>query len=431
MPNSFINSQQGHNKNFLISSCNKVQNNQRKIRGNDSVVGTNKVSSHKNLYWDLVRFQNKFAPNKTMRLCNRSPITHSTGIKNPLIVKNEGKKAHFGNLMTCKNFFCPNCSEVFRTEQRTKARLGIDNAIKAGFDVRMVTFTIPREFGNNNFSNKFDVMNKAFKAVINALRTRIKGKKFLRENGETRLWTMKGIDVTMDSDRADPCHLHIHSLIITDKKIPDLRDWLWRTYKRHMEKRGIRVVKKAFDVRQILEDKEITDYIVKTLGTIERELTSTRKDGRDGKSKGWFSWLCSIVENPSRRDIYLYQEFLRSAKGKRTQDFSRNWNELMEIKINSEPIEIKIETEEEKIEETKSFYWVLDLQLWNAIKETKTEELILKIVDDFIDKGINRDVFLRLDEIVRKTDYRFFGEEKKLFYCELLKDVVGFHYTKT
>jgi len=89
-----------------------------------------------------------------------------------------------------------------------------------------------------------------------------------------------------------------------------------------MDKRGIKVVKRAFDVRQILEDKEVTDYIVKTLGTIERELTSTRKDGRDGKSKGWFSWLCSIVENPSKRDIYLYQEFLRSAKGKRTQDFT-------------------------------------------------------------------------------------------------------------
>ena len=95
MPNTSINSSQSFKKNFLISSCNKVQNNEKKGREGHSVEGTNKVSSHKNLYWKLVRFQNKFAPNKTMRLCNRSPITHSTGIKNPLIVKNEGKKRSF------------------------------------------------------------------------------------------------------------------------------------------------------------------------------------------------------------------------------------------------------------------------------------------------------------------------------------------------
>lgn len=431
MPFCVINSSQSNNKNNLISSCNKVQSNKIEDRDSHDVEGTNKVSSHKNLYWDLVRFQNKFAPRKTMRLCNRSPIAHDSGVKNPLIVKNEGKKAYFGNLMTCKGFFCPNCAEVFRKDQRTKARKGIDNAIKSNFDVKMVTFTIPRDFGNEDFRKKFDVMSKVFKSVINGLRTRTKGKKFIREHGETRLWTMKGLDVTMDSNRHDPCHLHIHALIITDNRIPDLRDWLWRTYKRHMLKKGIRVVKRAFDVRDILEDREITDYIVKTMGSIERELTSTKKEGRDGKSKGWFSWLCSIVENPSKRDIYLYQEFLRASKGKRTQDFSRNWHELVEIEEKIDEEEEKIEEIEEKIEETKSFYWILDLQLWNAIKETETEKKILKIVDDFIDKGENRETFIQLDEIIKKTDYSFFGEQKKLFYCDLLRDVIGLHYTQT
>ena len=423
-----INRPQSHNKTLLINSCNNVQSHSEESK--ESIEGTNIVSSHRKKYWELVRFQNKYAPRKTMRLCNRSPISHKDGVKSPLVVKDVGKRAFYGNLMTCKGFFCPNCAEVFRAEQRVKARKGIDSAINNKFSVQMLTLTVPRSYANDNFEEKFKIINTAFRFVMNGLRTRIKGKKFIRENGVVELWTMKGIDVTMDSNREDPCHLHIHSLIITSKPIVDIEDWIWRTYKRHLEKKGVKVSRKGFDIRQVLEDKEITDYIVKTLGTIERELTSTKKEGRDGKSKGWFSWLCSIVENPSKRDIYLYREFLKASKNKRTQDFSRNWDRLVDLGLKIEDIGMEIEDKDDKIEINNSFYWVLDLELWGAIKNLKIEEEVLLIVDNFIDRGKCKELFYELKSIVELNVDKVFGKEKKKFYCNLLRSVVGLFYTK-
>lgn len=422
--NTSINSIQSHNKNSLISSCiysHKVEKENSK-EGLSKGQGTNKVSPPSNLYWDMVRFQNKYAPRKTMRLCNRAPIQHGDGVKNPLICKSEGKRAHYGNLTTCKSFWCPNCSDHFRKDQRSRAHKGIFNAMRSGYSVNMVTFTIPRDFGNDDYEQKYKVMNECFGRVINALKQKLK-----RQGVE--LYTMRGMDVTINTERTDPCHLHIHALLITNKTpFRDLRDWIWRTYKKHMNKRGVRVNKKAFDVRQVIEDREIHEYIVKTLGTIERELTSTNKDGRDKNSKGWFKWLCSIVEKPTKRDIYIYQEFLRASKGKRTQDFSRNWIKLEELIPETEVIDLEIENKEEKIEDLVSRYWVLDLQLWSAIKEIKIEPLILDIIDSYLDKGQNRESYNILKSIISLDVTTVYGEQKKIFYCNLLKDMVRCHY---
>ena len=320
-------------------------------------------------------------------------------------------------------FWCPHCAEIHRKPQREKAKVGLNNAFKAGYKIKMLTLTIPRSYGNNNFEDKFKSLSEVFVSLCNGLRTKLK-------RDGVKLYTMKGLDTTIDSDREDPVHLHIHSLIITDKRPSfDLDDWIWRTYQRHMKKRGIKVSKKGFDMSEIFKDKEITDYIVKTLGTMERELTSTKKDGRDGKSKGWWKWMYSMVDNPSTRDIQIYVDFLKAAKGKRTQDFSRNWSELETIEIsnddkifleqdrsNLEPI-IEDNKEEEK---TLGKYWCaqLDFYLWEAIKELKVEEQVLSIVDDYFDKGLNEVVFQFFERLIYSKHYSLIGEQRKLFYCQ-------------
>lgn len=422
--NTTINSTQGHNKNSLISSCNyshKVEKENRQdglLKGS----GTNKVSPPRNLYWDMVRFQNKYAPSKTMRLCNRVPIQHGDGVKNPLICKTKGKRAHYGNMTTCKSPYCSTCSDYFRREKRSRLHKGILNAMNSGYSVNMATFTIPRSFGNDDYNKKYKVLNECWGRTINAFKQKLK-------RLGIKLYTVRGMDVTINAQRRDPIHLHIHALIITDKPpFKDFRDWIWRTYKKHMNKRGVRVVKKAFDIRQVLEDREIHEYIVKTLGTIERELTSTNKDGKDKNSKGWFKWLCSIVENPTRRDIAIYQEFLNTSKNKRTCDLSQNWVDLEELIQKTEPISNEIELRDEKTEDLISRYWVLDLQLWEAIKEIKIEPLVLEIVDSYLDEGKNRESYTLLETIIDLDVTKVYGDHKKRFYCNLLKDMVRCHY---
>ncbi len=227
----------------------------------------------------MVRFQNKYAPSKTMRLCQRSPIRHNDGVKDVLITQKGSNTPRFGNLMSCYRHNCPHCTRHHKKPMRMKASLGLTNALKAGYSLKMVTFTIPREYGNHDFKAKFDAMNQTFTKVISRLRTKCKG-------DGVELYTLKGLDVTIDSNRYDPLHLHIHALIVTNKNIDSYEDWLWRTYKRLQNKKGIRVSKRGFDISDIFKDAEITDYIVKSLGTIEQEITnSTNKRWPNTKHK--------------------------------------------------------------------------------------------------------------------------------------------------
>ena len=119
---------------------------------------------------------------------------------------------------------------------------------------------------------------------------------------------------------------------------------------------------------------------------------------------------------------------MRASKGKRTQDFSRNWIELEDLRSETEMIGLEIENKEEKIEDLVSRYWVLDLQLWNAIKEIKIEPVLLGIIDSYLDKGQNRESYNTLQSIISLDVTSLYGEQKKIFYCNLLKDMVRCHY---
>ena len=91
---------------------------------------------------------------------------------------------------------------------------------------------------------------------------------------------------------------------------------------------------------------------------------------------------------------------------------------------------MEIEDKDDKIEINNSFYWVLDLELWGAIKNLKIEEEVLLIVDNFIDRGKCKELFYELKSIVELNVDKVFGKEKKKFYCNLLRSVVGLFYTK-
>ena len=409
MPNSFINSNHTHqsildNKNALKLSKDKKKK--------DSKYIANEVSLRKKQsYWKMVRFQSQNAITKTMRLCNRVPIQQKDGVKDVLIVQKGNKSAHYGNLMTCGSMWCPTCSNYHRKPMRAKARVGIGNSIKMGYQVKMMTMTIPRHYGNSDFKLKFDAMNKTFRDVIARLRTKC-------NRLGVKLYSLKGLDITVDSERYDSTHLHLHSLIITDRIVEGLEDWLWKTYKRLQNKRGIKVSKRGFDISDITTDKEITDYIVKTLGTIEQELTSTYKDGKDGKSKGWFKWVQSIVDNPTERDVVIYKDFLQASKGRRCFDFSRNWNELVALKDNQMELDFELPQEDNKEDKEESFsVWRLDRQLWEAIKSLNVEIDVLMIVDNRRRDHKANKRFKELESIINNENYSSFGEQKKNLYC--------------
>lgn len=402
------------------STCNSLDTTGHKVlkieKGNKNTHRATTGSDYKQRRLDIIKFQNRNAVTKSMRLCNRVPIRHNGIIKDVLLMKTEGKEAKFANLQTCNSFWCPECSEKSKIDVRNKARMGIRNAIDNGYSLKFLTLTIPREFGNSNYEEKFKVINDSFKKLNARLRTKCSRK-------GVKLYSLKGLDVTIDTSRYDCIHLHLHSLVIMDKEEEvfdekGFEDWVWRIYRNIMKKKGVKVSRKGFSVETVTEDKELSDYIVKTLGSMERELTSTKKNGKSPNSKGWFYWVSEIAREASDRDIAIYKQFLIASKGKRTYDFSRNWNELIDLNP-------KEEEEEEEIKEEGSFYcWSINKELWEAIKSLNFELKVLSIIDNFIDNNKDKLRFKKLVSLFTSEDNTIFGEQKIQIYKNTLKRLV-------
>ena len=151
---------------------------------------------------------------------------------------------------------------------------------------------------------------------------------------------------------------------------------------------------------------------------MERELTSTKKNGRSKNSKGWFYWVSEIAKDATDRDIAIYKQFLQGAKGKRTYDFSRNWQELIDLNPNKEE-------EEDTSEEEDTFYcWSINKELWEAIKSLNFELKVLNIIDNFIDYNKDAYKFKKITKLFTQPIYDTFGEDKKILYENTLKRFV-------
>jgi len=371
--------------------------------------GVSVTSDYKKLTYEMIRFQERYAPTKSMRWCNRVPLQLEERPE-VTIAKVKGKPAKFCNLMTCNNAWCVSCNKSFREDRRDKAKIGIGKALGNKHEAKMLTLTIPRIFGNEDWEMKFSVVNGVYRQLNDRLRTKLKRRGI-------KLYTIKGLDVTIDKTRRDPIHLHIHSLLITDLNIDALKDWIFKTYKRLMKKRGVKVHKNGFDITDILNDKEISDYVVKTMGSLEKELSSTNKNGKTKNSKGWWKFLQEIASNPTEKDIFIYRDFLKAAKGKRTYSFSKNWEELLNL-----PDTDQLEMDFQEEEEEEEFYcWSIDRQLWEAVKSLQAELAVLSIIDDWIDNSTGKEVFDKLIELIEENNWFMFGEEKKNYYLHRLK----------
>ena len=397
-----------------VKALDNKWNNVVKVKGKENTKTSNKgvsvTNDYKKLTYEMIRFQERYAPTKSMRWCNRVPLQLE---KRPevTIAKVKGKSAKFCNLMTCGNPWCVSCNKSFRQDRRDKAKIGIGKALANKYEAKMLTLTIPRVFGNEDWEMKFSVVNGVYRQLNDRLRTKLKRKGI-------KLYTIKGLDVTIDKTRRDPIHLHIHSLLITDLNIDGLKDWIFKTYKRLMKKRGVKVHKKGFDITDILSDKEISDYVVKTMGSLEKELSSTNKDGKRKNSKGWWKFLQKIASNPTEKEIFIYRDFLKASKGKRTYSFSRNWEELLNL---PDTDQLKMDFEEEEEQEEEFYCWAIDRQLWEAIKSLQVELAVLSIIDNWIDNGTGKDVFDKLIELIEENNRSTFGEQKRDYYLQRLK----------
>lgn len=357
--------------------------------------------------WAAMRWQRQHAPRKSMSRCGCSVANRSNGDV-VYLDKTKGKPAQYNNVGRCKSAWCVHCSTAFRSEKTQKIKLGIDSSIKNRFKVYFATFTIPKAFGMA--SDKFDALNGVIRKLFNLLRGKC-------NRASVRLWSVKSLDITISDRARNPLHLHTHAVIITDRELDDIREYVWKVYSREMNRLGADVSELAFDFQAVSDEEaknRLSSYLLKDWNhSLEHEITSLNKRGSKG-SKGWFEWLRSLVKRCNERQLAIYKDFLIHAKGRRTIDFSRNFDELIALS----------EQEEEELSETEtgdseSYTWSIGGSLWKAIIETRTEEKILYVIDSFIDRGEREQDFLFITSLISSS------EDKLYFSDDLNKEYVA------
>ena len=342
----------------------------------------------KALKWSALRLQRRYAPAKGMKLCGLVPIETNEQFR-VSIVKEKGKPAKYANRMLCKSFWCPHCSDVFREEKRETLRSGLNHSIETGKFIYFVTFTIPKSFGT--VEEKFKGISGVITKLWNRLRNKSKRDGF-------KIWTVKGLDLTVNDNNVNPFHLHSHSVIITDKEVPNLDKWVWCRYETLMSKIKCNVKEAGFDFQRVNTNKKLDSYLVKNWSSLAQELTTTDKEGHYQGSLGWLKWLTKISVNPTDKQVQLYRSFLTAAKRKRTFDLSRHFKELVDNDINNNDDDYDNDSDVNNLISLK-----IGRSLWKALTITRTEDKLLELIDDYYDRGVRHKEFLFIVNLIETS----------------------------
>ena len=358
-------------------------------------------SPFRELRWRVMDFQRTYSPNKGQALCGLRPIQKAERFKVG-IEKVKGQSAKYTNRMLFKSFWCPYCSEVFRAEKRDKIQRGLNYALRSNKKIYFITWTIPKAYGSTE--DKFKALNGVIRGLWNRLRNKTR-----RENNG--FYFIKGLDLTVNDKNPNPLHLHTHSLVILDREIPDLDKWLWSRYAKLMDKLNCGVSELAYDFQEVNCDKQLDKYITKNWSNLDKELTSTNKMSKSTESLGWFRWLCKIQENPTHRQISIYQTFLEAAKGKRTLDLSRNFNELLKDTDKDQELD---NLEGSQDGDTPLLTLDIGKNLWEAIIRSKSEFIILGVIDSFYDCGTHNKEFEFIIGLIEASNASSYTDKVKI-----------------
>lgn len=276
----------------------------------------------------LVRWQRINAPSKTMRTCNTTPISQiNPNIEaEPLTMNLTEYSYSMSGLNRCKNPFCSLCSRSRAGERAHRLKQGILGAMLKNYKVYFVTFTIPRS--QSIEAQKIQVQ-KRWKRLNNLFQS-------WRRYENSEVYTAKALDITFNPYvKTARYHLHIHGIVITEKKIDNAEDRMIRAWLGGNDK-DFRATYKAQDIQQVgktLQDtNKVGRYVAKMAGLA---LEITHGQAKEAKSKN--SWTLSEIMLQKRHDERtlhfskaeeIYREFLSGMKKVRTLDVSRNWDDL-------------------------------------------------------------------------------------------------------
>lgn len=327
----------------------------------------------------LLKFQRLNAPNKTMRDCNTIPIAcirkDQSPEQNPITLKVNEYGFGLSGLNRCKNPFCVLCSKSRAGERAHRIKKGIEGAFDSGLGVYFVTFTIPRQ---ENIKTARTEINNRWKHMT---------KLFARWKRKYNIQTYyaRALDVTFKRYiKKQRYHLHIHTVIVLDdvELLGILNENLKPKHHKTMEsllieqwidlnRKGMVCKAVSQDVQKVVNTDNDTGRVSRYCGKMAG-LALEISNGTQKKSKGNSSLMDLMLSN-TEQTKFIYREYLTGMKKARTLQFSRFWDDLIELS-DDEPLE--------------SFDFNIPLDKWRII-EPVWVELAEKIQFELFTQSVN------------------------------------------
>lgn len=300
----------------------------------------------------LLKLQHRYAPSKSMRICNTIPVKTISQknltddrVPEPSINITEYSYS-FGGLNRCKNPYCVMCSRARASQRAEKLKQGIMTATERGYKVLFATFTIPRqptiEGSKNEIRRRWKGMHRVFDTW--------------RGMGET-VYHARALDITINPYQNNRrYHLHIHSVIIIDGQgnIDDYKRELISGWISQNTKTS-KATEKCQDIQTVSNTEtgaaKTGRYIAK-MGGLALEIGNTKAKS-ETKSALSIS-LSELIQGMETKPKYraIYGEFLTGMKRVNTLNFSRNFDDLIE--------------DDEDLYETEKF--TIPVQKWAIVK---------------------------------------------------------------
>jgi len=293
--------------------------------------------------------------------CNHSAQkrTHGVGV----YVK--GDAAWFSGVMRCGSvWICPICAPRVSALRGVQVQEAIDNAIRAGGGVSLVTATIRHGISDvlTDSLEKFTTAQRYFKSGRAAAELRA---------AYGYLGEIKTLEVTHG---VNGWHPHTHSIWITEKPlhaedVARLQNALFDLWLASCRKAGLPDPSRehGIDVRGA---KYAAEYVAKW-GFATEVTGGQAKKGKKGRTP--WQLLNDYVDGDRRAGV-LWREFAQAFIGKRQLVWSRGLRDL--LKLPPELTEQEL-MDLEDVQEKKRQVIVLDLDTWALVRKTGAQEALL------------------------------------------------------
>lgn len=266
--------------------------------------------------WARLRKAKELVPElQRFQLCNdatRRGVMNQVGVS----IYTKGDSAYFQGVIQCGSvWLCPVCAQRIAEQRREELQEAVNNAIRQGFGIALVTLTFPHGVGDvlAEILPKHALAQRYFKSGRAAAAIR----KSLGYKGE-----IKTLEVTHGNNGWHP---HTHSIWVTEKQLSAeeaeaLETELYQMWRAACLRAGLPEPSREHGVDVRAARHDVADYVGKWGFAGELALGS-RKRGKLGSRTPW--QLLADAAEGDKRAGWLWREFALAFFGKRQLFWSR------------------------------------------------------------------------------------------------------------